>query len=319
VRIFLLLTLTLNAYAGFEVGNGGGISENNILMAYRQLAKPLKFCLDFKLCFLSDRENQVLKKIYDTLEIEYGNSHQVVFKMEKEMPKGFFRDKYGNPRLAVTFSHTGSTIYFNRQLLYFSPGGKKRDISIETAFSILIHELGHHHDEADHTFLNDLGSKVVKYSLGKKWRLSPPSIPIFTEIVNIKFDKGNVSQDLVFIHDQLKSIDLTDKIKKIMKCETPKNQLLGFEVWQGSWMRITKGFQKIKLNLRSFCYSREASILKKREGDTILIGISTSYPNESTKLQITNLDLNYIECKEDLDKCLDHRIYYNLNKLGGNL
>nr|BDT27910.1 hypothetical protein BHI3_13760 [Bacteriovorax sp. HI3] len=154
---FLFFLLTANhvfAKGGDEVRNGGGLAENYLTFALKNLGQSIDLCLAQSTCAKKEGERELLLKIKNSLPEEI--SKKVLnFASEAEKP-GFFIIN-GYVRLAVTGDYVGSPIYYNLDLLY-----RKGEVFMNygQAIQTLIHELGHHHGNVDHDQLEILGAEV---------------------------------------------------------------------------------------------------------------------------------------------------------------
>jgi hypothetical protein len=202
---------------GGEVGNGGGIAEKNITFAYINLSSYIDICLASASCQLSAQELPVLQAIRGGLSDEYLDQNQIIFSSETAQPGFFFLD--GAIRVARTGSTVGSAIYYNRDLLYpVGPSGNITPFSVADAVGSLVHEMGHHHGIADHTFLDLLGSKVEKLMLGQIHSIDSNSQIRFS-VETIDFSGASVSQLIVF--DSETVTDLTGRLKTALRGVCP--------------------------------------------------------------------------------------------------
>lgn len=162
-RILILLSsmylFSANAARrGDVMGNGGGLAEQNIIYAYRNIVSFIDICLDSSDCRLEKKEMQILMSIKAKMNEEY-QTGRIEFKSELREPGTFLL--HGEPKIAKTWLYVGAPILINVDLLYQkNTAGKVVPLALPQAVSILIHELGHHHNFTDHTMLDLLGVKV---------------------------------------------------------------------------------------------------------------------------------------------------------------
>lgn len=162
VIVCSILILSPRIFAvGDDVNNGGGIAERTVLYTYSKLESYIKLCLNAEACKLKLDEQKLLKEILTALPEEFASIEQIRFLSEKEVPGTFLIN--GEIKAAKTGSKVGSPIYFNRDLLSSETIHKTIEpLSLSSAVSLLVHELGHHHlskfQEAD---LDLLGVKVA--------------------------------------------------------------------------------------------------------------------------------------------------------------
>jgi hypothetical protein len=143
--------MTFSAQAGDEIGNGGGQAENVLMMAYYQL--PMAIDLGLKNKTLDQKVKDLLIKIKEELNTQYSFD---LIQFDSGEAKPFVGQD--NPRLAVTLPYPGAPITFNLDLLY---NQKSQTITLNQGISILIHEFGHHHGQADHLYLDYIGGIVA--------------------------------------------------------------------------------------------------------------------------------------------------------------
>lgn len=162
IFLALLMLIPAIARAGIELGNGGGIAEQNIEYACTTMDSSIAVCLKSAACVLDPAEKQLLEKIQKSLpeEIKMGS---LLFKSGAKNPGLFDVSDSSQHRTVVTGDKVGSPIVFNEDLIYSDSGnGTKIPISISTAVRFLIHEFGHHQKVKDHQFLDRIGTKVSR-------------------------------------------------------------------------------------------------------------------------------------------------------------
>lgn len=160
--IFLLIVLNspmVFAGGGDTFGNGGGLSENNLLFAWVKLKSAVQSVVYSRASGLTIPEAELLTKIFKSHDEEMRGAG-IQFLSSQQNPGVFDADESGIPRTGVTGSEVGSAIYFNLERLYPVRDGVEQPIDYVTALGFLVHELGHHHGVKDHAFLDQLGGKV---------------------------------------------------------------------------------------------------------------------------------------------------------------
>lgn len=225
---------------GGEVGNGGGIAEQNVTLAYVNLEKYIALCLNNSNCQLNNKERQLLQKISDNMSLERQNSNQIQYGSESAEPGSFWID--GQIRIAKTGDTIGSPVVFNRDLLYWrDPTFGLQYLSLSTALGIWIHELGHHHIEDNHnmnnlSMLDLLGTKVQNMLLENRLEISGyPYLPQLSATV-INFPSSfEIAQLLVA--DSYKQAEISGLILPVLHCD-PINQqakIVGLSLWNLRW------------------------------------------------------------------------------------
>lgn len=133
------------------------VGEANFSFAYQNIGPFIELCLNDKKCDLNEQQKTLLMKIHKAIPEEKKNPNQLIFASEKENPGLFILN--GNPKIAKTYDEVGSSVFVNKDMLDHAGS----PISTLDALAILIHELGHHHQEMNEDFLDLLGLKVVFY------------------------------------------------------------------------------------------------------------------------------------------------------------
>ena len=212
----LLLSSPLACFSGDEVNNAAGLAEANITYAYLNISGYADICLSTSSCSLSERERVILKKIKRSMPDEYSSKDQLEFLSERDNPGTFIID--GVVKIAKTGDDVGSPIQINQDLIYYKNRlGIDTAINLQRAIALLIHELGHHHDEDNHLLLDLLGIKV---SMTASTAIHESSF--FSHSDNIKIvvfnpkTKKSFPQILLYIHDEI--IDASKVFKSALKC-----------------------------------------------------------------------------------------------------
>lgn len=231
--------------AGNGVG-GGGIAENNILYAFLNIESYLNVCLSTKACDLTNDEHNLLKSIHHSMPTELKVKDLIVFKSEKKDP-GFFIIE-GQVRVAKTGYSVGSPIYINVDLLYptevltipqpsqIPPPDRPYDIP--QAVGLLVHELGHHQGETNHTFLDLLGGKVQK--MMRTFAQEVDGGPGYRQIILTSLSYKNAQASDLVIRDRETLYSYGKEALAAMSCKDGSAPLY-YDLWNLHWMRSTKG------------------------------------------------------------------------------
>lgn len=223
---FLFCTMSI-AVAGDRIGNGSGPSEQTVINAWLHLERFVNYCLADNFCDLAQSEKETLLKIKDVIGQE--NSIPVeqllIFTTADKMkdPKFFHID--GQAKMAKTGGRIGSPIFFNLDLLNSRPSPKIiRPISMSDAIALLVHEVGHHTGELDHTMLGALGAKVA--SAASK---NTEEATLFLNSDDLKIvvmnPSGNIGYPLVLAQVLGKTVNLTEQVKEELKCSADWDSL----------------------------------------------------------------------------------------------
>ena len=214
----------------------------------------------------SPEEKALLEEILSTLPEELAGPTLFTFDSESAHP-GFFQLD-GAVRVAKTGSSVGDTIFINRDLIYTLRDGQWAAMTILECVPLLIHELGHHHGNHSHEFLDLLGVKVQAL-LGHNIitdRFDPTltvigddisglkSFPVLTAIelsnnTKVKFDTR------LYISDSETTYDITESLLNGIKNIGDKegagaNKLAGKSCW-GSTFETSenKGYKLSQVHL----------------------------------------------------------------------
>jgi hypothetical protein len=206
---------------GSDAGNGGGLAEKNLLFAYGNLQSFIDLCLETSLCRTDATENDLLKKIKDSLDQE--RKAPLDFRSDKATPDFFKID--GLIRVAKTGDNVGDPIFINQDLLYStSPSGNEVAVDVPLATSILIHELGHHHGVKDHSALDRLGFKLQTLLLmheerSEFWNGNAQLVVYQLNSVRSDADKKKISLiDQLVLENRSELYNLTGLLSEHMKC-----------------------------------------------------------------------------------------------------
>lgn len=212
----LFITATTLAFAGDHVGNGGGLAEKNILLGYERLDQFISLCLNSQICKVSDSQKTLLIKIKEALSQERAVKDQIQFVSEKAYPGTFIIN--GEMKVAKTGDTIGSKILFNTDLLYTRGGnGFMEAMSLAESVVHLIHEMGHHHGNYEHTELDNLGIKVSM--LLQQHLQTTPFLPLTNQISAIIInERGATSLPQVILYVFGDMIDVSTAFANSLEC-----------------------------------------------------------------------------------------------------
>jgi hypothetical protein len=151
--------------SGHSVGNGGGVSEQNLTYAWPRFEQFLLPCIQSELCGLDPSEKEAAKTILDSLDLERAAS-PLVFLSGSKNP-GLFEDPGTQlPRplneMMVTRPRLREPIYVNLDTLYTpDPAGAPRALSIAQAVGALAESWASHHEEIAEGVRASIGSKLT--------------------------------------------------------------------------------------------------------------------------------------------------------------
>ncbi|EQC43835.1 hypothetical protein [Bacteriovorax sp. Seq25_V] len=164
-KILLFLILIYSSVTASDVvRNGGGISEQNIIFAFEKLPEFLNICLSQNTCVTNESEVNLIESIVQSYNNEGKNN--IVFKSERKNPGFFVID--GLEKIAITGNRVGDIIYVNTDLLYKKDKNEMtKFFQVSQAVQLLVHELGHHHGDYTHDFLDSVGARVRSFFEGR--------------------------------------------------------------------------------------------------------------------------------------------------------
>lgn len=304
------LCLSLNVWAGNEVG-GGGIAENNLLYALANLDSYIEICLNAQnACPLTDPERKLLTQIKSALPEERKNPNLIQFSAESLNP-GFFHVD-GHVRIAKTGFSVGSPIYFNRDLLYPKleavPVGApsipnpKRPYDLPFAVSILVHELGHHQGEKDHTYLDSLGSKIN--SLMQTSAAELDGGPYFPSLIATVLNYEGGSPELL-LRDSEKLYSIGEDVTKALVCKADKKPLR-YMLWNLHWLKGDEtGISDVlrHLRMRAVIQCEEESSARFREVDLEFRTKAYSEVAQGILIEKNSLKIRQIDCAKTPSVC----------------
>lgn len=140
---------------GDVVGNGGGSIEPFAYYYYYNLQSHIQSALDQVIIYFSEKERVILQSILlalPTMEQE----GKIVFVPEEGYEDFFYNEEEDRaPRVAKTGFSTDSRVFINLDKAY-----EMAEVNPRFWITLLVHELGHQIGVADHTMLEELGTKV---------------------------------------------------------------------------------------------------------------------------------------------------------------
>ncbi len=141
---------------GDIVGNGGGSLEHFAYYFFYNLPSLIESSLSQTLIYFDKDERLILQAIRYAFE-KMEKENKFVFAKGDEYGSFFFNSSVDHaPRLAKTGFDISYPIYINIERAY-----EMVDEDPRLWIGLLIHELGHQIGFADHTFLDQLGNKVI--------------------------------------------------------------------------------------------------------------------------------------------------------------
>lgn len=311
--LFIATFLAHSLFAGDEVG-GGGIAENNILYAFENLDGYIDICLTTPTCSLSQAERQVLNRIRKALPEERKNKQLIQFESESNKPGFFYVD--GHVRIAKTGFKVGSPIYFNRDLLYPNiaqvAGGPSipipnRPYDIPFATSILVHELGHHQGERDHTYLDALGSKLTSLMQTYSAELDGGPFQRSLIVTALNYMTPHKGPEIL-LRDTEKLYAIGDKVEEALQC--PENvKMHYFQVWNLHWLRGKEAedskdaVRRVRMRTVLQCMSDTQVLLELQKDLEIQFEtVAGTNPND-TLIKKDSLKIRQIDCVKTPSLC----------------
>ncbi len=238
--VLLSLFAATPLWAGDHAGNGGGIAEGYLALAFNSLERYIELCLAAESCQITPTERVILQEIRSSHSLERAMKDPLIFKSERHDPGTFLID--GLVRIAKTANNVGEPIFINQDLLYtIGPMGAVVPLTYASAVTLLIHELGHHHGMQgpnSHEKLDNVGAKVARLlqSQTQETSISPFQKHIIATGINFSLGRGNSTQLLLTTGTGL--IDLTSQLRNAVTCKNSSSKTpLNLMVWNLHWMR----------------------------------------------------------------------------------
>ena len=215
--------------SGDIVGNGGGLLEQNFILAYYSVQTAIENCLATNNCYKSLKDKRVLKEINTLFINKLEQKNSLIFLTNKES-NNFFNDELDkSERLAKTGFSIEHPIFINIDQ------AEEIKNDIPAMISILIHELGHQVGIAVHSYLDQLSVKVRK-NWENNW--TETSIKIGERILktNLFSTESNfINAKLSYVFEE-KARSLNGKIFEVLKCNEGET-LYGFYLSNEHWKR----------------------------------------------------------------------------------
>jgi hypothetical protein len=161
--LLLCFVVISSSAAAFTREQATGIAETRFRLALAYVDRFASGCLSLSQdCPLTSREQIVLSGIWRERLSERLQS-KLEFRAESADP-GFFQLD-GAVRIAKTGDQPGDAIFINRDMLAVPADTGFRSLTFDEAMTVIVHELGHHHDRqvaprASHEELDVLGNKI---------------------------------------------------------------------------------------------------------------------------------------------------------------
>ncbi len=145
--------------SGDTVGNGGGLLEAQAAYTYVNLSKHIISTFEQNFIEFSDEDQNVLMEILSGI-VKNPGPEKILFMSEKNHPGFFFKEGIDPaPRVAKTGFSLDFPIFINRDMVY-----RNIDMNSRYWIGLLIHEMGHQVGVRNHSYLDELGAKVVAVS-----------------------------------------------------------------------------------------------------------------------------------------------------------
>jgi hypothetical protein len=215
--------------SGDIVGNGGGLLEQNFILAYYSLQSAIEDCLTTYFCYKNLQDKNVLKEIRTLFIQKLEQKNSLIF-LSNSDTDNFFNDEFDrSARLAKTGFSIKHPIFINIDEAIAIQN------DIPAMISILIHELGHQVGIASHSYLDQLSVKVRK-NWEANWTES--SIDIEDRVLTTRLfsTKNNfISAKFSYVFEG-KARNLNSKIYDVLKCNAGET-LYGFYLSNAHWNR----------------------------------------------------------------------------------
>lgn len=156
VGALCLISIYGFAGGGDVVGNGAGLSENNIVYTFKLLPQLLDSCMEKASCHQNASDLEAYRKIHKVVLLNLNKSPGTALQFASMHAKpDFFVTGVNEPnRIAKTCLSTDCPVYFNIDLL------NQSNLSYPALAGLLVHEFGHQAGFTDHIYLDYLGAKI---------------------------------------------------------------------------------------------------------------------------------------------------------------
>jgi len=286
------------------VGNGGGLAENNVVFAYKNIESTIKFTLNNKKDKLTVKQQEVLNLILNSLPQEYfpRNRNQNRFQLEFKS-----NDFFPHNRFAFTYNFIGAPIYINKDYLYYSSQGKVVPMSIFQATSMLVHEFGHHHKIENENWLDNLGVLVAQsFYQNEQVKRLPWHTNIQSRMIKFNSPETQETFDLLMLTDGLVYINYSKLIKESFKCQGNR-VLKGISLYQDYWSVERPFYYQVDLALH--CMNLNNEELEIQIGSALQIIPDLVYDRDGVK-RFQHINYRVITCEQFPSRCQQKRIEY---------
>ncbi len=214
---------------GDVVGNGGGLLEQNFLLAYYSLQAAIENCLILEDCYTSQSNQEVLKEI-NQLIIKKINMKSIFIFLRNSETENFFFDEFDqSERIAKTGFSKDHPIFINLDIT------DEIINDVPAMLGIIVHELGHQIGIKSHSYLDQLGVKIREMWI-TNWIVSDISIGGEDLSLRLFSTKSNyISSKLSYVfRGKVKS--LNSLILKKLNCRKG-DRLSNYSLTNGHWRR----------------------------------------------------------------------------------
>lgn len=224
-----ILPLMESYGTGDIVGNGGGLLEQNFLLAYYSLQTAIENCLTLEECYSSVNQRLILKEINQLFIDKIRNKTPLVF-IKNSDTNNFFYDEYDQTeRVAKTGFSKKYPIFINLDVTTNIVN------DVPAMLGIIIHELGHQAGIVSHNFLDQLGAKIRKMWLSN-WVISDVNVSGENLLVRLFSTNSNlINSKLSYVFNG-KVQSLNSLIYRNISCGEGET-LYGFSLSNGHWQR----------------------------------------------------------------------------------
>lgn len=227
--------------SGDIVGNGGGLIEQNFILAYFSVQTAIENCLATALCYKSLHDKRILKEL-NTLFINKLNQKNTLIFLKNSDTDNFFNGELdASERLAKTGFSKDHPIFINID--------EASDIknNIPAMISILIHELGHQLGITGHNYLGLLSAKV-RNNWEESWTESSIEIGERTLTAKLFSTQSNFINAKLSYEFEGSAKNLNSKIFEVLKCNAGET-LYGFYLSNQHWNRPVSTRKNYSVNM----------------------------------------------------------------------
>ncbi len=301
IVITILLFTNFVWSGGDSIDNGASLSENRIVLAFNNIKTYIEATIKDTSNKLDVNQVNLLSKILHSLP-EEKKLNPTMIQFSDDYAR-FYID--GQMKVALTGLKLGDPILINRKYIqYLNEKNKQNDFSTFQALSILVHELGHHQGETDHSFLDYLGAAVANKSrFEEMWYVLNPrdqnlGAQLFAPVESLK-----VSASLNIVNWNT-NFDITTTVLNMELCKLYNlgSEQRSLHFWNIYWQNPMSSAPVLR-GLLSFDCRWPNGEWMTRIGDEVYVKLEKVYFGNIPAFAPNKMSLNVVRCEDDGEGC----------------